>query len=430
MNFLIIGSGGREHALAAQIRKSISFQSPSSKEGKIFVTPGNGGTASCYQNLDVELHPPFDRLIEIIKQHDIGLVIVGPEDYLSMGIVDYLENAGIKAFGPSQDASQLESSKSFAKEVMNSAGIPTARFQVFSDLQSAKNFLQESEGRWVLKADGLCAGKGVIIPETKEDAIRALDDYFISKKFGSAGKKIVIEEFIKGQEASVLAFSDGKRVRCLPVSQDHKRIFDNDQGPNTGGMGVYSPVPFIKPVHQEIVEKKFLLPTLQEMEKRGMPFKGILYAGLMIDGDEVKVVEFNVRFGDPECQCVLSLLDCDFKEVILACIDGCLDRVDFKIKKKSSCTVVMVSGGYPDKYEINKEITGLEKIDNSYLTFHAGTNFSGGKFYTNGGRVLSVTAIGDYQSLKEVISNCYRQIAKIDFKNAYFRKDIGSKGIS
>jgi phosphoribosylamine-glycine ligase len=400
LKVLIVGSGGREHALANQVYKSITsnlkrYGIKDFKPSKqIFVTPGNGGTAYKYQNLDVLLYAPFTELINLIFDKKITLVIVGAENYLALGIVDCLEAAGILVFGPKKSAARLESSKIFAKEIMDKAKVPNARFEVFTDYEKAKIFLNNNKGHWVLKADGLCAGKGVIIPQNKEEALLALKEYFIKKSFGDAGEKLIIEEFLVGKEASILAFCDGHTVCCLPAAQDYKKKFDGDKGPNTGGMGVYSPLAFFN------------------------------------DGDDIKVLEFNVRFGDPECQCVLPHLKSNFLDIVLDCIKGKLDTVPFEVDFKAACTVVMASGGYPGSYENGKKITGLENIKNKYnLVFHAGTKLIEKNYYTNGGRVLSVSSFAkkkDYP-LEKVVKNCYQEIKKINFENCFFRKDIGQK---
>ncbi len=423
INVLVIGSGGREHAIAFQLKNSRSV-------GEIFVSPGNGGTELDCVNVPLSITPPFKELISFIKEKEIGLVMVGSEDYLAMGIVDALTKKGINIFGPSKKASQLETSKAFSKKIMKEAGVPTASYKVFTNIASAKKYISSKKGNFVLKADGLCAGKGVIIPKSKEEALVALEDYFIKEKFGKAGKKVLVEDFLTGQEASILAFSDGETVRLLPPSQDYKRIFDNDQGPNTGGMGNYTPLPFLKKQHLEKIKKNILLPILKTMKEKGCPFKGILYAGLMMDSDDIQVVEFNVRFGDPECQCVLPLLKTDLAKVCLACIDGSLGKITYRVKNLAACTVVLASKGYPGEYEVGKKITSLPNMEKEQvegMLFHAGTKMQNNEIVTAGGRVLAITTYAD--SLKNAITECYRQVKKVKCSNLYYRKDIGKKGL-
>ena len=430
LNTLVIGSGGREHALAFKLKTSPSvekvFISPGNGGTSVEYSPGNGGAQLEYSNVDLKFEPPFKKAIRFLKKEKIDLVVLGSEHYLSMGLVDLLTKEGFNTFGPTKEASQLETSKEFAKGIMEEAGVPTARYVVFTDIASARRHIEERQSRFVLKADGLCAGKGVVIPENKEEAIKALDDYFVKKKFGPEGEKILIEDFVEGEEVSVLAFSDGKNVQLLPPSQDYKRIYDQDRGPNTGGMGNYTPVKFLNEKSLEIIKKEIYLPVLRVMEKNGYPFKGILYAGLIVKGDDIKVLEFNARFGDPECQCVLPLLSSDLAEICLACIKGDLTKVDFQLKEHCACTVVLSSKGYPASYEINKPISGLNSI-NKGLIFHAGTKISDGELVTNGGRVLSISCYD--RTLKNAIEKCYEQVNKIHYDNIYYRTDIGRKGL-
>lgn len=431
---LIIGNGGREEAIV------YSLSQKAQKPDQIFTAPGNGGGDSRGKNFKIPLSLPYRDLISVIREKNISLVVVGPENYLSDGLSDFLQGEGIPVFGPSRKASQLEGSKSFAKEVMVSAGVATAAYKEFDDHKKASLFINEEfrdNKRWVLKADGLCAGKGVIIPITKEAALSSLDAYFKDRIFGKAGERVIIEEFMNGSEVSVLAFTDGKTVRCLPAAQDHKRIFDGDCGPNTGGMGAYTPVPVFRPGFMKRVEDEIFYPIINEMSSQGIPYRGILYAGLMIDGEKIRVVEFNVRFGDPECQCVLPLLESDLEKVMRACIDEKLDEVDFQVKERSAVCVVLASGGYPGKYEIAKEITGLEDIVEkkngvNIKTFHAGTSYYDGKFYTAGGRVLSICGYGvsSKTTLEQVVTEVYQQVEKISFEGCYYRKDIGKKKLS
>lgn len=418
MNVLILGSGGREHAIAHAVLKS-------SRLNKLFFAPGNGGTCALGETLDVDLSAPFIELIDACKKHNIDLVVVGPEAYLIDGVVDALEVHGIKAFGPSKDAARLEGSKAFAKEIMNKAGVKTAAHGVFTNKESASDFLKKQTAPFVLKADGIAAGKGVMLLDSLEEALEALDDYFVKKAFGSSGETLVIESFLKGYETSILAFCDGHQVRMLKPSQDHKRIFDGDRGPNTGGMGVYTPVKDFKPEHLKKVEQDVLLPTLREMKNRGVKYKGVLYAGLMIDGDDIQVVEYNCRFGDPEAQCVLPLLESDILDIMEACVEEKLEQVDFELHDSASVTVVMASGGYPSAYKKDLPIHGLENVQAQVC--HAGTRLEAGELLSAGGRVLAVSAQGD--SLKTTIDEVYREVEKIQFQDCYYRKDIGKKGL-
>lgn len=417
-NVMIIGNGGREHAIADKI----SF---SSNVNEIFVFPGNGGTEIYFKNAILKGKDFRLDLLNFIKKNNIEFVVIGPEQYLVDGIIDFLEENNIKNFGPNSYCANLEGSKVFAKEVMKKSNVPTADFKVFTDYEKAKQFIENSNEDYVLKADGLCAGKGVIIPKNKGEAIAALKEFFIDKKFGKAGEKVLLEKKIFGEEASILAFCDGENIRLLPPSQDHKRIGEGDTGLNTGGMGAYSPLPFLNDEHLEFIEKNIFKPVILEMKQRGHKYKGILYAGLMVNKGEINVIEFNVRFGDPECQCVLPLLDSDLLEVMIACYEGNLDKVNFSIKKLSACTVVLASGGYPQSYEVGKSITGLEKFRDNELIYHAGTQKKDEKILTSGGRVLSITSLS--QNLENSIKNIYGKIENIKFEGCYFRRDIGKK---
>ncbi|HBE02139.1 MAG TPA: phosphoribosylamine--glycine ligase [Spirochaetia bacterium] len=418
MNILILGSGGREHAIAVKLSEN--------KNHRIFICPGNGGTALEFSNIRLPLTEPFTELIKWCHANSIDLAVPGPEALLMSGVVDYLTSAGIKCFGPFKNAALVEGSKAFAKEIMLSAGVPTAGYNVFTAKNPALQYLKQLEPPYVLKADGLAQGKGVIIAADRTEAENSLAVFFDQKKFGSAGEKLVIEEFLIGQEVSILAFTDGREVRLLPASQDHKRIGDNDQGPNTGGMGVYSPVKIINRKHFEFIEKKILKPFLKELERRGIIYRGILYAGLMINKDNINVVEFNARFGDPETECVLPLLKTDLAEIMCACANGSLDKISMQTEKLASCTVILASGGYPEEYKKGMEITGLDKI-HSAMVYHAGTKLENGKPVTDGGRVLAITACG--ADLKSAIKTAYENVKKIHFNGMYYRTDIGKKGL-
>jgi len=417
MNILILGNGGREHAMARQAAQS-------SRINQIFIAPGNGGTKKEFCNCDFPVIPPYTELLKFIEKEKIEYTLVGPEQYLADGVTDILETAGHKVFGPNRKAAMLESSKDYAKRIMQKAGVPTAGYEVFSDKLHALKYLETHKPPYVLKADGLAAGKGVIIAANIHDAVSALDEYFEKKTFGTACEKIIIEDFLKGQEATLLAFTDGKTARLLPPSQDHKRIFDDDRGPNTGGMGVYTPVPVLTQALAETARTQIIEPILNTLRSEGIIYKGILYTGLMIDGSDIRVVEFNVRFGDPECECVLPLLKTDFIDIIAACIDGTLEKTKFELSSSAACTVIMSSGGYPGKYTTGKKITGLKDISGVSVC-HAGTEFKNGDFFTAGGRVLALTA--QDSTLHGAIKKCYQEIAKVKFDGCYYRKDIGKR---
>lgn len=420
MNILVIGNGGREHAIATKLKES-------KKAERIYVIPGNGGTAREFPSPAVSLAEPFSELEDFIQRAEIGLTVIGPEKYLMEGMADALQSKGHKVFGPVKAGALLEGSKKYAKEIMKRAGVPTADYETFTDFEAANKWLASRKPPFVLKADGLAAGKGVVIATDLAMAESALRDFFLEKKFGSAGATVLIEEFLHGYEVSILAFTDGKDVRLLPPSQDHKRVFDNDEGPNTGGMGVYSPVPGLTDAHLRIVREKVLLPTLTELKKDGVNYCGILYAGLMIDGDAVNVVEFNARFGDPETECVLPLLESDLTELFLACAEGRLSEIDFRVAKKSACTVIMASKGYPGDYAVGKKISGLEAVKKS-LVFHAGTRLDKEGVISAGGRVLAITHVA--ADLQEAISGAYADVNRIRFDGAFYRSDIGRKGLA
>jgi phosphoribosylamine--glycine ligase len=395
-NVLVIGSGGREHALYWKLKQSENVQ-------RIFCTPGNGGIDDC---LDYSVDD-FEGILDFCKEYKIELAVIGPEAPLCDGIVDFLDQNGIKAFGPTKNASRIEGSKVFAKEFMKRYDIPTADFNAFDDYDDARDYTRNHGAPIVIKADGLAAGKGSIVCKTLDEANQALDDILVKKKFKDAGSHVVVEDFMEGEEASILALTDGTAVRTLASSQDHKPAYDGDRGPNTGGMGAYAPAPIVTPEVMDMVYKNILVPTIQNMAQEGNAFLGCLYAGLMIKENEPYVVEFNVRFGDPEAQPVLCLLDNDLYQLLKACVDGNLDQYEIRNKPGSACTVVMASGGYPGKYEKGKEILGLDDakhIDNLFV-FHAGTKREG-KILTNGGRVLGPTGIG--QDLGSAIEIAYR----------------------
>lgn len=426
MKVLIVGGGGREHALAWAVARS-------EKVSKVYVAPGNGGTAMMGDKVgNVALKATdVDGLLRFALDESIDLTVIGPEQPLEAGIVDRFSDSGKKVFGPTKYAAQLETSKVFAKEFMRRNGIPTAAYEVFRDYVSAKDFLEKTTVfPQVIKASGLAAGKGVIVAETRDDAMRAIDDLFEKRIFGEAADEVVIESFLTGQEASVFVLTDGTDYRFFLPSQDHKRIGDGDTGKNTGGMGAYAPAPLVSEEVLKKVEKQVVIPTLEGMRKDGAPYTGFLYIGLMIENGEPSVVEYNARLGDPEAQVVLPLLESDLVTVLEASLNGNLGEVSFEMKGEAATTVVLASKGYPDSYEKGKEISVVEsklkELDNVML-FHAGTSFDRGVLKTAGGRVLSVTA--QAPTLKESIDLAYSAVGYVDFDGAYYRRDIGAKAL-
>jgi phosphoribosylamine--glycine ligase len=414
---LIVGSGGREHALGWKLS-----QSP--KVGKVYYAPGNGGTSN---NLSISIEE-IDKLAKFASENNC-LTVVGPEAPLSMGIVDEFAKKGLRVFGPTKKAAQLESSKIWAKNFMKRNDVLTARFEVFDDAKKAKEYARSVDFPLVVKADGLAAGKGVIVCDNSEETIRAIDKMLVEKSFGVAGSKIILEERIDGIEASYIALSDGSIAIPMATSQDHKRIYDNDKGPNTGGMGAYSPTPVINDSMSEKIQKNIISKTMSSMKSEGIPFKGFLYAGIMLKDDKPYVLEFNVRMGDPECQPIMMRMDSDLYDYVNASIDGNLSTLPpIAWKNQSAVCVVLASKGYPESYQKNEEIQGLDSQDQNSVVFHAGTKRDNGKVLTNGGRVLGVTAIGD--TLEAAISNAYSRVDKISWPSKYFRSDIGKKGLS
>ncbi|SNR82049.1 phosphoribosylamine--glycine ligase [Desulfurobacterium atlanticum] len=420
MKVLIIGSGGREHALAWKVSKS-------PKVSKVLAIPGNPGIGRLGECINIPI-TDIKKIADFAESENIDLTIVGPEAPLVAGIVDEFEKRGLKIFGPSKEAARLEGSKVFSKEMMKEFGVPTADFKVFDNPDEAKEYIKEKGAPIVVKADGLAAGKGVTVAQTVEEAIEAIDRIMVNKIFGEAGNRVVVEECLKGEEASYLVISDGERYIPLAPAQDHKAVFDKDKGPNTGGMGAYSPAPVLSPEIEKEVQKKVIEPMIKGMKERGTPFKGILYAGIMITDDGIKTLEFNVRFGDPEAQVILRRLKNDFVDICFDTINGTLPE-NLNWDERTAICVVLASKGYPGKYEKGKEITGIdeaEKIDD-VVVFHAGTAIKDGKLVTNGGRVLNVTAMG--KDVKEAIKNVYNAVDKIHFDGMHFRKDIGAKAL-
>jgi len=421
MKVLVIGSGGREHVLTWKIKQSPLVD-------KIYCAPGNGGIAEIAECVDINVGA-IPSLIEFVKEQKIDLTVVGPEASLVAGIVDAFEREGLKIFGPNRQAAQLEGSKVFAKEFMQRNKIPTANFKAFDNIDEAKKFLTKVPFPVVVKADGLAAGKGVIICKDLEEAQKALDKIMQEKVFKEAGHKVVIEECLAGEEASILAVSDGEYYCLLDSSQDHKRIFDEDQGPNTGGMGAYSPAPIVTQDLFKEIEARVIGPTIRGMKNEGAEFKGIIYAGLMLTSEGIKVLEFNVRFGDPETQAVLPRMNNDIVEVMLASCEGRLNEVTTEWDQRSCVCVVISAGGYPGKYETGDEITGLKNLDEKKdgMIFHAGTKKDGEKIVTSGGRVLGVANFGD--DIEQAIKNTYATVEKINFEHCFFRRDIGAKAV-
>lgn len=421
MDILVIGSGGREHTLVWKLAQSKIVD-------KIYVVPGNPGMENVAECISGSVEDN-EFLVKIAQEKQVGLVVVGPEVPLTNGIVDEMAKVGIPSFGPQKAAAQLEGSKSFSKNIMKKYGIPTAKYEVFTDAVKAKAYIEAEGAPIVIKADGLAAGKGVIVAETKEQALQAIEDIMCDKTFGSAGNSVVIEEFMVGEEASVLAFTDGDTIIPMIPSQDHKRAYDGDKGPNTGGMGTYAPAPVITAELMQKVQTEILEPTIKAMKAEGHEYKGCLYAGLMITSDGPKVVEFNARFGDPETQVVLPLLNSDLGEIMLACTNGTLNKCNITWSDNAAVCVVMSAGGYPAKYRKGDEILGLDEANkNNVLVFHAGTAKKDGKIVTNGGRVLGVVAIG--KDIKTAVDKVYQDVKIINFKDVYYRKDIAHRAFN
>ena len=413
---LVVGSGGREHALGWKLAQS-------KKIDKVYFAPGNGGTVN---NVQIAIED-IDNLAKFASEKNC-LTVVGPEVPLSLGIVDAFTQKGLRIFGPTKVAAQLESSKIWAKNFMKRNGILTAQFEIFDDAKEAKEYAKSVDHQLVVKADGLAAGKGVMVCNNAAEAIYAIDKMLVENSFGTAGSKIILEERIDGVEASYIALSDGITAIPMATSQDHKRIYDGDKGPNTGGMGAYSPTPIINDSLAEIIQRDMIDKTVDCMKKEGNQFKGFLYAGIMLKDGKPYVLEFNARMGDPECQPIMMRMDSDLYDYINASIDGTLSKLPpISWKKQSAVCVVLASKGYPESYPKNEEISGLDLRDENSFVFHAGTKRENGKILTNGGRVLGVTAFGD--TLDSAISNAYSRIEKISWQNKYFRKDIGKKGL-
>ena len=416
MHVLIVGGGGREHAIAWALSKS-------SKVDHLSCAPGNGGIAALAQCVDIPA-TDVDAMVAWACENSVDFVVVAPDDPLALGMVDALEAAGIPAFGPRADAAIIEASKSFSKRLMEKYHIPTAKYQTFTELEPALAYIEAQGAPIVVKADGLALGKGVIVAQTVAEAQDAVRSMMSGHKFGDAGARVVIEECMTGPELTVLAFCDGEHLVPMPSSQDHKRAFDGNQGPNTGGMGAISPSPNYTPEVAKRCMEEIFLPTVAALRAEGRPFHGVIYFGLMLTPDGPKVVEYNARFGDPECQAVLSLLETDLMDIFQACREGTLDRLDIRWKDAAACCLVLASGGYPASYEKGYPITGLAEAEQTAVVFHAGTSRDAdGTIRTAGGRVLGVTAVGD--DLDAAIDGAYAAARHISFQDMHFRTDIG-----
>ena len=418
MKVLIVGGGGREHAIAWKVAKSPKVE-------KLYCAPGNAGIAEVAECVNIGVME-FDKLTAFARENQIDLTIIGPDDPLAAGAVDAFEAAGLRVFGPRKNAAILEASKAFSKDLMKKYGIPTAAYETFDTPEAALKYLETAPVPIVLKADGLALGKGVLICNTREEAKEGVKTLMLDKQFGHAGDRIVVEQFMTGREVSVLSFVDGKTIKIMTSAQDHKRAKDGDQGLNTGGMGTFSPSPFYTPEVDEFCKKHIYQATVDAMKAEGREFKGIIFFGLMLTADGPKVLEYNARFGDPETQVVLPRMKNDIVDVFEACVDGTLDQIDLQFEDNAAVCVVLASDGYPEHYEKGKKITGLEnfKDKDGYYVFHAGSKFDAeGNILTNGGRVLGVTATG--KDLKEARANAYKATEWVNFENKYMRHDIG-----
>ena len=421
MKVLVIGGGGREHTLAWKIA-----QSP--KVSQIYCAPGNAGISQLARCINIDADN-IDKLVDFVRKEKIDLTVVGPELPLSKGIVNEFNKRGLRIFGPSKEATEIESSKVFSKYLMKKYNIPTANYEVFQNSENAFDYIKQQTFPLVIKADGLAAGKGVFIVKNLVQARDALDVLMEEKKFGEAGRQVVIEEFLEGEEVSILAFCDGKTVVPMVSSQDHKKIFDNDQGENTGGMGAYSPVPFYNHKSEKIVLQKILIPVIEGLQKEGREYKGVIYAGLILTKDGPKVLEFNARFGDPETQVILPRLKTDLIDILNAVIEETLHEINIEWEDNTAVCVVLASGGYPGKYQKGKAISGLEKLGKmkDVIVFHAGTKLQDNKVITSGGRVLGITAWDD--TIFKAKEKAYEGVEKIYFEDIYYRKDIAIKAI-
>lgn len=419
MKILVIGGGGREHAVCKKLSESKDVT-------QILCAPGNAGIAQVARCIPEVKATDVEGIVALAKNEKVDFVCVTPDDPLALGCVDRLEEEGIPAFGPTAYAAQMEASKIFSKNLMRKYGIPTAKCEIFTEMDKALAYLDTQKAPIVVKADGLALGKGVVVAATIEEAKNAVIEMMEGGKFGRSGARVLIEECMVGREVTVLCFCDGKTIRPMPASQDHKRVFDGDKGPNTGGMGAFAPSPLYTEEIAERTEKEILIPTLNAMNSEGFTFKGVLYVGLMLTKDGPKVVEYNARFGDPETQVVLPLLESDLFAIMRAVREGRLAETDIRWKKESAACIVLASGGYPEKYESGKLISGLEDAEAAGATvYHAGTKKTDAGYVTAGGRVLGVTALGD--TLADAVHSAYAAAEKIHFEGAHMRRDIGSR---
>jgi phosphoribosylamine---glycine ligase len=422
MKVLVVGAGGREHALVWKIAQSPMVE-------KVYCAPGNPGTATLAENVDIAVDD-LQGLLAFARKEEIGLTVVGPELPLSLGLVDLFEDNGLKAFGARKNAAIIEASKAFSKDLMKKYNVPTAAYEVFTEIEPAVAFIDQTGLPIVIKADGLAAGKGVIIAQSRDEAVAAVTDMLSGNAFGSAGSRVVVEEFLKGEEASFLAFTDGKNIIPLASAQDHKAVFDGDLGPNTGGMGAYSPAPVVTPEIHEKAMAEVMRRTVDGMAAEGRSYRGVLYAGLMIDGDNIKTLEFNARFGDPECQPLLMRMKSDIVPILMAVASGDLSGVEIEWHDKAAVCVVLAAQGYPGDYRKGDAILGLEEAARveDLVVFHAGTKSTPEGVVTSGGRVLGVTALG--ATVSEAIGRAYQGVSLISWPGMHYRKDIGAKAIN
>lgn len=421
LKILIIGSGGREHAIGWKVK-----QSP--RAGDLYFAPGNAGTLKLGMNVSISA-TDIPKLIEFAKKEKIDLTLALPDDPLALGIVDEFQKQGLRIWGPTKQASQLEWSKAFSKNFMERHGLPTARFKTFTNDTEAKDYVSRQPLPVVIKASGLALGKGVLICQTHEEANEALENILVEKVFGEAGNEVVIEEFLTGPEISIHAFSDGKNYKIFPTSQDHKKAGEGDTGLNTGGMGTIAPVPFVTPELLKIIEETIVAQTIRAMEQDGTPFIGLLYPGLILTENGPKLLEYNARFGDPETQSYMRLLETDILDIFDSCIDGTLANVEVKFKNLSAATIILASGGYPESYEKGKVISGIDKVEmqSDIVVFHAGTAMKDRELVTSGGRVLGVSATAP--TLEEALKNAYKAVTEISFEGMQYRKDIGKSSL-
>jgi phosphoribosylamine---glycine ligase len=422
MKVLVVGAGGREHALVWKIAQSPMVE-------KVYCAPGNPGTSQLAENVDIAVDD-LQGLLAFAKKEEIGLTVVGPELPLSLGLVDLFEDNGLKAFGARKNAAIIEASKAFSKDLMKKYHVPTAAYEVFTEIEPAIAFIDRTGLPIVIKADGLAAGKGVIIAQSRDEAVAAVTDMLSGNAFGSAGSRVVVEEFLKGEEASFLAFTDGQNIIPLASAQDHKAVFDGDLGPNTGGMGAYSPAPVVTPAIHEKAMAEVMRRTVDGMAAEGRSYRGVLYAGLMIDGDNIKTLEFNARFGDPECQPLLMRMKSDIVPILLAVASGDLSGVEIEWHDQAAVCVVLAAEGYPGDYRKGDAIQGLADAARveELMVFHAGTKSTPEGVITSGGRVLGVTALGS--TVREAIGRAYQGVALITWPGMHYRKDIGAKAIN